>query len=190
MTALRNRRMTASQFLDWTASQASKRFELERGEVIEMAAEQAQHALMKFAAAKALEHGIKHAGLPCSIFPDGMTVVIDEYHVRLPDAAVQCAPVDPRSTILSSPVVLVEVVSPSSGSRDENLKLVEYFSLSSVEHYLILDPGQRIVIHFQRNRPATTLTTRILSSGQIELSPPGFLVTVEDLLGPVFRAAE
>ena len=146
--------MTASQFLDWAAAQTDRRFELENGEIVEMAAEQAQHALMKFSAAKALERGVREAGLPCTVFPDGMTAIIDDAHVRLPDAAVQCASVDPRSTVLTAPVILVEVVSPSSGSRDENFKLVEYFSLPAVEHYLVLYPEQRIVVHHRRIRQA------------------------------------
>jgi Uma2 family endonuclease len=93
--------------------------------------------------------------------------------------------------VLAAPIILVEVASPSSGSRDESLKLVEYFSLPSVEHYLILDPQQRAVIHFCRNRTVANLilTTRILTSGQIDLTPPGFSVVVEDLLGPPLGAS-
>ena len=113
-----------------------------------------------------------------------MTAIIDDTHVRLPDAAVQRAPVDRRSMVLTAPVILVEVVSPSSGSRDENFKLVEYFSLASVEHYLVLYPEQRIVVHHRRNPAGSSLTTRILNSGQIDFTPPGFSVGVEDLLGP------
>jgi Uma2 family endonuclease len=173
--------LTAAQFLEWSVEQ-SKKFELENGEVIEMAAETAKHALMKHAATKALEAGIEKAGLNCTVFPDGMTVVVDDKHVRLPDAAIQCTAFDPNSIVLDAPLVLVEVMSPSSANRDENHKLVEYLSIPSVHHYLLLSPDQRVVVHFKRVKEAR-IETRILHGGQIDLTPPGFSVLVEDLLG-------
>ncbi|MDN2567493.1 Uma2 family endonuclease [Aquibium sp. A9E412] len=176
--------MTAARFLEWTAA-SDGRFELEAGAVREMAAEQARHARTKFAAAKALEQGIATAGLDCEVFPDGMLVVIDDTTVRQPDAAVQCAPVADESKVLDTPVIVVEVSSPSSVSRDETYKLVEYFSLPSVMHYLLLSPDRRIVVHFRRTAAGGAIETTILSQGELDLTPPGFRVTVEALLGAV-----
>jgi Uma2 family endonuclease len=184
MGALSKHKWTSKQFIEWSVAQGDRRYELEAGQVVEMAAEQAKHALTKFAAAKALENAISTAGLESRVFPDGMTIVVDNETVRLPDAAVQCAPVDLESTILTEPLILVEVVSPSSVSRDESYKLVEYLSVPSVVHYLVLFPDQRIVIHFSRGSEANKVTTKIMSDGLVELSPPGISVRVEDLLGP------
>jgi Uma2 family endonuclease len=175
-------KLTADQFLEWSKGRTD-RFELENGEIIEMAAETAKHALMKHAATKALEAGIAEAGLVCAVFPDGMSIVVDDSHVRLPDAAVQCATFDPDSILLDAPIVLVEVVSPSSVNRDEKHKLVEYFSIPSVVHYLLLSPEQRVVVHFKRTGEPDRIETRILSEGSIDLTPPGFSVSVADLLG-------
>lgn len=182
IAVLPQRKWTASEFLEWTLGQTG-RFELESGHVIEMAAEQAKHALTKHAAAKALESGVLQAGLDCTVFPDGMTIVVDDSHVRLPDAAVQCGPIDPEATVLEKPIILVEVVSPSSIYRDENHKLLEYFSLPSVVHYLIVSPDQKLVVHFKRGPEAEKIETRFISDGLIELSPPGFSVSVAALLG-------
>ena len=182
MVALRKERWTATEFLAWTARQSEK-FELEGGHLVEMSAEQAKHALMKHAAARALEDAVQSAKLNCSVFPDGMTVVVDDRHVRLPDAAIQCAPVDPESTVLDQPVVLVEVTSPSSADRDENLKLVEYFGISSVHHYLLLSPDQRLVVHFRRSDKPNQIETTIAYEGDLAIDPPGFTVAVEALLG-------
>jgi len=176
------RKLTAAKFLEWSKDQ-TERFELEGGRVIAMAAETAKHALMKHAATKALESGIAGAGLDCVVFPDGMTVVVDDSHVRLPDAAVQCAAFDPDSIVLDQPIILVEEMSPSSANRDENHKLVEYFSIPSVAHYLLLSPDQRLVVHFKRAAEPGRIDTRILSEGSIDLTPPGFSVSIADLLG-------
>ena len=69
MTVAAKNRMTATQFVDWAAAQADRQFELENGEIVEMAAEQAQHALMKFSAAKALERGVREAACHARSFP-------------------------------------------------------------------------------------------------------------------------
>ena len=182
MGALQESRWTADAFVEWAAVQP-ERYELEAGRVLKMAAEQARHALTKHAAARALEDAVRIAGLDCVVFPYGMSVVIDDGHVRVPDAVVQCAPFDSESTVLESPVILVEVASPSSVERDETQKLVEYFQLPSVRHYLLISPTQRLVIHFQRGEHPGKLETQILSEGVIHLSPPGLTVAVADLLG-------
>ena len=49
------------------------------------------------------------------------------------------------------------------------------------------DPEQRIVVDHRRNPAGSPLTTRILNSGSIDFTPPGFSVAVEDLLGPFRR---
>ncbi|MBX3570334.1 MAG: Uma2 family endonuclease [Rhizobiaceae bacterium] len=182
MVALPKAKWTASQFLDWSAGQ-SERYELEGGLIIEMASEQAKHALAKHAAAKALENGVQASGLDWTVFPDGMSVVVDDGHVRLPDAAIQCGPVDLEAVVLDNPVVLVEVVSPSSVNRDETYKLIEYFQVPSVEHYLMISPDQQLVVHFKRAADRKKVETQFLKDGMIELAPPGFSVSVKDLMG-------
>lgn len=182
MVALPKTNWTAAEFVDWSRGQSGK-YELEAGHVVEMASEQAKHALTKHAATKALENGIARSKLNCTAFPDGMTVVVDNNNVRLPDACVQCGPFNPEDTVLENPVILVEVVSPSSINRDENHKLVEYFQIPSVAHYLLISPDQRLVVHFKRAADSRTIETQFLKDGDIDLSPPGFTVNVADLLG-------
>ncbi len=52
------------------------------------------------------------------------------------------------------------------------MKLEGYFSLRSVEHYLIFDPDRRVMIHHRRGQ-AEAIETRILRDGVIRLDPPG-----------------
>ena len=60
-----------------------------------------------------------------------MTVVIDNDTSREPDAAVQCdVAIDLDSMVLEAPLIVVEVVSPSSERDDTGDKLVEYFSVA------------------------------------------------------------
>ncbi len=61
-----------------------------------------------------------------------------------------------------NPVVIVEVLSPNTAAVDHGRKLSGYFSLPSVEHYLILDPERRVVIHHKRGQ-GEAIETRVLS---------------------------
>jgi Uma2 family endonuclease len=175
-------RMTVAEFLEWAAAQPRGRYELVGGEIVAMAPERARHNVVKFAAARALDDAVKRAGLPCTVFTDGMTVVIDNDHSREPDAAVQCSvAADPDSMVLEAPLIVVEVTSPSSERDDTGDKLVEYFSVPSIRHYLIVNPAKKVVVHHAR-ADAGDISTRIAGSGDIDLTPPGMKVLVASLL--------
>jgi Uma2 family endonuclease len=181
-TQLKPRRMTVAEFLDWATAQPRGRYELVRGEVVAMAPERQRHLLVKGAVFAALREAVNRAGLPCTVFPDGATVVIDNEHAREPDAAVQCGVAgDLDSMVLEAPLIVVEVTSPSSERSDTDDKLVEYFSVPSIHHYLIVNPVKKVVIHHARSQHGD-ISTRIASSGVIDLTPPGMTVPVSELL--------
>lgn len=171
MNVQAKRKMTVDEYLPWALSH-SGRYELVRGEVVAQSAERAAHNLAKLAIARALQDAVKKAGLPCTVFTDSMTVRIDDYTAREPDAAVQCgAAVDPN----------VIVLPPSSATADTSEKLAEYFTLPSVQHYLILDPQRATLIHHAR-RDAGLIETRVHTGGCIRLEPPGLDLDVGDVL--------
>ena len=60
---------------------------------------------------------------------------------------------------------MVEVLSPSTAAIDHGGKLSGYFSLVSVQHYLILDPDRRVVIPYKRGS-GDAIETRVLIDGQ------------------------
>ena len=188
--ALPKQRMKVSEFLAWINEQLDGRFELVDGEIISMAPERVRHALVKHAAARALEDAVRAAGLPCTVFPDGVTVVINESTAREPDACVQCG-VKPNLDALTieTPLIVVEVVSPSRERYDLGALIVEYFSVPSVQHYLIILPQKSAVVHHRRDEGGRILT-RIVRDGAIALDPPGMEVAVAALLGPSFDDAE
>jgi Uma2 family endonuclease len=102
---------------------------------------------VKLEAARALGDEVAAAGLPCQVFPDGMAVRIDDGT----DASVRCGPKLPEEAVqFSDPVVVVEVLSPSTRAQDTGAKLEAYFRLPSVRHYLIVNTATRSVIHHAR----------------------------------------
>ena len=69
-------------------------------------------------------------------------------------------------------------MSPTTAHTDTSAKLIGYFKLSSVAHYLIVDPDSRTVTHYTRGH-----APNLLSEGPLRLDPPGIDLTVEALLG-------
>lgn len=169
--------MTAGEFIDWAIAQPEgQRYELAAGEVVAMAPERSAHALTKLAVAMGLVQAVKAAKLPCTVYPDGMAVQVDENTVYEPDALVRCGPSLPRDAIkVTDPLIVVEVLSPSTRARDAGAKLEDYFRLPSVRHYLVLKTENRTVIHHERDQ-AGAIATRIIRDGVIVLDPPGIEV--------------
>jgi Uma2 family endonuclease len=183
MSAVPVRLMTSDEFIDWAMRQPSGRYELVAGRVVAMAPERTRHNLAKAQVWKALSEAVKSAGLPCTVFTDGMTVVIDKCHSREPDVAIQCGHKNhPDAVVLDAPMIVGEVVSPSSERDDTGAKLVEYFSVPSIRHYLIVSPEKRVVVHHERE--GADIRTHILGEDAVELrfDPPGFAVSLSALL--------
>jgi Uma2 family endonuclease len=180
--------MTVEEFLPWAEGKEG-RWELHDGVPVMMssldpdmmAPERAAHARTKFRAAKTLDGAVARAGLTCEVFTDGMAIRVDARTTYEPDASVACGlPVPADAVEIDNPVIVVEVLSPSTAAIDHGRKLSGYFSIPSVQHYLILDPERRVVIHHKRGS-GDAIETRVLTGGMARLDPPGFEVAVEAL---------
>jgi Uma2 family endonuclease len=173
-------RMTADEFIAWALEEPKRpRYELVAGELVMMAPERSVHALVKARVWLALHQAIQAAGLRCTAYPDGMVVKIDDDIVYEPDALVRCGePLPDHEVEITDPVIVVEVLSPSSRARDTGAKLEDYFRLPSVRHYLIVKTENRTVVHHRRDADGAIRTT-ILRDGALEFKPPGMAVTVE-----------
>jgi Uma2 family endonuclease len=180
MSTLPKHKMTVDEYLAWAEARPG-RFELYAGDVYAMAPERAGHAVVKFAVQTALLTAIRRAGLPCHMLPDGMTVRVDDDTAHEPDALVYCGEKLPSSAIEApNPVIVVEVLSPSTRHIDASAKLAGYFRVASLRHYLIVDPEKRLVIHHARGAE-DLIGTRILSSGAVRLDPPGIDVAIAEM---------
>lgn len=182
MAALTQPRMTADEFLAWAKGRPG-RHELFRGEVYAMSPENVGHTKIKGAVYSALLAAIRKRGLPCHALTDGPTVRLDEASAYEPDALVYCGQeLPPTSLEVPNPIIVVEVLSPSTHRVDVSLKLAGYFRLPSVAHYLIVDPTQPSIIHHARGT-GDTILTRIITGGSIMLDPPGLEFFMTDVYG-------
>ncbi len=179
MTPLPQRHMNVDEYLAWSETNPG-RYELVQGEVYTMTPERVLHAEVKAAVYVALRRGIRAAALSCRALPDGMTVRIDARTAYEPDALVYCGPRrDANSVEIPDPVIVVEVLSPSTRRTDASEKLSGYFRVPSIHHYLMVDPDRRTVVHHRRAGDGIDSTS--LQDGTLVLDPPGLELTVASL---------
>ena len=123
------------EFLAWEELQ-DERHEYVHGVVRMMTGGTAHHALIQANLVAELRDKLR--GSPCRAFGSDLRVRVSRAETRFPDAMVVCALPSGNDTITSSPVLLVEVLSPSSAAVDLGDKVWSYPTIPSLEHYLVL----------------------------------------------------
>jgi Uma2 family endonuclease len=162
--------INADEFLAWAVGQEG-RLELHDGAIVAMSPERVVHSRTKGEVFLALRSAILRAGAPCRVYRGGLGLRVNSGTLFEPDAIVACGPPPHEHALeITSPMIVVEVLSPSTAAIDHGPKLMGYFSLPSVEHYLILDPERRVVIHHKRGH-ADIIETRILRGDGQARSP-------------------
>jgi len=141
--------MDNKAFLQWVQEREG-RFELERGRVVQqMTGGSRNHFVLagRFVAqlAARLDPAIWNVGAT------DLAVEIGE-SVRFPDVLVEHTGLDGLALSSCEPVVLVEVLSPSSVLRDLKTKLAEYTTLPSLEAYIVASQDEPILWIWQRSR--------------------------------------
>jgi Uma2 family endonuclease len=189
MMELPKHRMTADEFLAWAEGLLPEdgKFELWDGEVVVrhgpgFEEERSEHWDAKGAMYWALHDAIKRAGLPCFAAVDGPMVRLSPNRMSRPDVLVYCGPKVPRGVReVPDPLILVEVLSRSTKKRDHGAKLEGYFSLTSLWHYLIVDPDRARLIHHKRGT-AGAIEPHMVTGPRLQLDPPGLDVDLTEVI--------
>jgi Uma2 family endonuclease len=173
-------RMSREEYRTWAEQQPAGRFERVNGVVAAMAPERAGHNRRKMMAWLALRSAVQQAGLPCRVYGGGMTVEVGGSDYE-PDAVLYCGEKLPADAIaVPDPLVIVEVLSPSTSSIDRAWKLKEYFRLPSLRHYLIVWADKQQIVHHRRD-DAGDIQTQAVLGGEIRLDPRGIAIAVDDV---------
>jgi len=174
-------RLTREEFRHWSETQPGRHERL-AGEPVAMAPERIQHVRVKARVWAALDRAIAATGMDCEALSDGVTIEVDDDTDYEPDAVVNCGPpASPDALAAAHPVIVVEVLSPSTQSIDTSDKLADYFRVQSIQHYLIVSTRRREVIHHRRT--GDSIASRIVHIGPIVLDPPGITVDLADFYG-------
>jgi Uma2 family endonuclease len=141
--------MSADEFLEWGLHQ-ELRYELVDGVPVAMAGAKQQHDQIV-----ANVHGMLYnlmRGQKCRYFTADVAVRIPAGNIRRPDAGIDRGAFDPGATTAAAPLLVLEVLSPSTRDFDMFGKLEEYKTVSTLTHIVIVDPDTPQVFHWSRSR--------------------------------------
>ena len=89
-------------------------------------------------------------GKQCQPFHGDWSVQTKPGQLRRPDIGVDCGPFDPKSYKAASPVIIAEILSPTTRDFDTLRKSEEYKLIPSLRRILLVDPNRAEVFMWLR----------------------------------------
>ena len=179
---------SARAFLLWAAAQP-ERWELIGGEAVAMTGGSLNHSRIARNALVMLQSCLR-AG--CEAFGSDAAVVLDETRVAFPDVSVSCGGADGPETGMdvARPVVVVEVLSPSTAAYDLGAKAEAYRRLPSLRHLAFLHGDRIAAQHFHRAAAGDefALTEIARVDGRLALDAVGVEIVMAELYAQVVLA--
>jgi Uma2 family endonuclease len=126
---------TLVEFLAWEERQELKH-EFDGVGPVAMAGVTRAHADIQANLAAALRGRLR--GKPCKFYGSDLKIEVAG-RIRYPDGFVVCSPGPGTTTVVSDPVVIFEILSPSTSSTDRIIKNAEYRATPSVQRYVMLE---------------------------------------------------
>ena len=127
---------TAHDFLHWATAQEG-RHEFDGTQPVAMTGGTARHSRISGNTLAALRNRLR--GSPCASFGPDLGIRTTGERVRFPDALVTCTAFPDTELLAPDPVVVFEVVSPTSGRTDRVEKVAEYAGVPSILRYVIVE---------------------------------------------------
>jgi Uma2 family endonuclease len=132
------RRMTVSEFLRWEDG-SDTRYELIGGAIVAMAPPAPAHSRLTIRLGGAIEAALR-ARPPCGAHTEaGITRPERDDTCYVADLAVTCEPLKTEDRLIRNPILIVEVLSPSTAAFDRQTKVADYRRIASVQEILLID---------------------------------------------------
>jgi Uma2 family endonuclease len=152
--------------------EAEYKSEFYQGEVFAFAGASLRHNLIA-ANLLANMHSQLRSG-PCSVFPSDMRITIPQtLHYTYADVVVvsgESEVDDDFKDNLINPIVIVEVLSPSTESYDRGKKFESYQRIASLAEYVLVSQDRQRVEQFLRQPDSRWLYSEISAAGVIKLT--------------------
>jgi Uma2 family endonuclease len=125
-------------------------------------------------------------GKPCEPFvSDLMVVSPGQASYTVPDMTIVCSdPVmeDPQEDILTNPVVIVEILSKSTGKYDMGHKFIFYKDIPSLKEYILIDSKQKWARILKKQIDGTWETVEYLeANAKIYIESIDFYISFETI---------
>jgi Uma2 family endonuclease len=168
--------MSLAEFLRWDDG-TDTRYELIDGVPVAMAPPAEAHRILAMRLGARIEAALAGRRLCNAQIEAGIVRGdrADSYSVA--DIAVTCRPNERGRQAIAEPILIVEILSPSTERDDRHIKVPAYYQISSVEEILLIDSqepyaealrrsGDQWIVHLVRGLAAT------LSLASVDLEVP------------------
>ncbi len=133
---------------------ASEKHEFHDGEILMMSGGSGKHSLLGARIGAMFTTAFLEKG--CYIFNSDMKVELAKFNQYVyPDTSVVCGEINyvqGREDVIDNPIIIVEVLSPSTESYDRGLKFFKYRSLDSLKVYILISQELKFVEVFTKNQ--------------------------------------
>ncbi|MBA3631643.1 MAG: Uma2 family endonuclease [Acidobacteria bacterium] len=159
MSALPKPIYNADEYLALEES-AEYRSQFYNGEIFAMAGTSRKHNVIAMNVASSLHFQLRNR--PCEIYQNDMRVKVGENFYTYPDIVVVCG--EPQierkhGENLLNPIVLIEVLSPSTERFDRGEKARLYRLMPSLKEYILISQDKPYIEHFVRQENGGWLLT-------------------------------
>ena len=169
MADLAEKRMTVAEFLTWNDG-TDTRYELIDGRPVAMAPVAPSHSVLVANLTHALKSKLQR---PCYVGSEAGVERPDRDDTFYEaDVVVSCTPVAPGMAAIPAPVVLVEVLSPSTVDYDRGRKAYDYRRIPSVQEIVLVASEQRHIVIWRR-RSAKWEVEDLIGDAVLELETVG-----------------
>ncbi len=139
MTAILKRKMTAKEYLE-IERRAEHKSEFYNGEMFAMAGASKAHNLIVGNLLRSLGNRLEARN--CNVYPSDIRVKIERINkYTYPDVSVTCGKEvheDDREDVLLNPILIVEILSPSTEAYDRGDKFQHYQFIKSLQEYVLI----------------------------------------------------
>jgi Uma2 family endonuclease len=160
-------------------------YELLHGDLVKKSAPSPQHQIIVVRLTVALHRFCEQQQLGGEILVAPVDVVVDEFNAPQPDVLYVSEArreIITADGIVGAPDVVMEVISPSSISRDRHLKRKLYERLG-VQEYWIIDPNNAAIEVYRLTPEGYDLTSFAAYEGLVQSGVlQGFSVQVQDIM--------
>lgn len=175
------KRMTVEEFLTFEDG-TDVRYELIDGQPTAMAPPMRAHGALVMRLGRMIGNALRP---PCEAIGEAGVVpdeASDSFFVA--DIAVTCTLSLPSDPIIADPVLIVEVLSPTTTASDLSRKLPAYRSMPSVLDILIVASTERRIEHWHRMADGWKVRD-LREAGRLEIESLGIAIEVEALYAGV-----
>ena len=177
-------RISSEEYLKGENSSEVKH-EYDNGYIVAMVGASRSHNLIALTLASAIKQHTK--GTPCRTYISDMKVRIQTQSNDLfyyPDVMVSCDEEPSSEYYEEKPVLIIEVLSPSTETRDKLEKLTAYSSISSLVEYLTVAQDKAEINHYSMSE-GSVFMTQYQDGDLITLSSINLTLSVKDIYADV-----